>query len=101
MSALALIVLGLFVIPMMAFKGVGYRGLYFGGVLILGAAGFFFMSMMGHVDLSTSAEQQVGQQAFNTIGPIAGPTLIVWAFASLIGGVLFRAKPARVVSQGA
>jgi len=93
---LALACLGsLILIPWLAVRGEGYRGVYVGGALVALLFGFFVLSMPSGVPPGASQAVVRGAEVMDQYSPAVGGWLVVTAVGFLLGACLFRSKLGR------
>ena len=83
-------------VPVLAFKGTGYRMLYVGAALVAFAAGFLTISIIPTQRAAPTADetQRLGTDLLMRIGFPVGGVLLVLAFACVVGAVIYRAPRA-------
>jgi len=93
MLTLLACVASLILAPLAAVKGLGYRGVYFGGAVLALFLGFFFLSMAVATTPPPATEAEVlGAELLDAVLPSLGGWLIVTAVACVIGACMFRRK---------
>ena len=84
----------LILIPMLARRGRGYRGLYFALALMAFVAGFLTMSLPGGVgrDAPPAIELR-GTEAVDAVAPSVGIWMVVTGVGCVLAAYLVRSRP--------
>jgi len=82
------------VLPLLAVKGNGYRGVYFALALAAIVFGFVAFSMVGPPSASASETELRGRQVVNAYFPSIGLWLWATAFGAALAGLLWKPRKA-------
>ena len=85
----------LIVIPWLAVRGAGYRGVYLGGAIAALLFGFFVLSLPSGVPPGSSQAAVRGAEVMDEYAPAVGGWFVVTAVGFLLAACLFRSKLGR------
>jgi hypothetical protein len=80
----------LVLIPWLAMRGLGYRGVYLAGTVAALLFGFFVLSIPTGVRPGAPEAEQRGAEIMDAYGPSVGGWLVVTGVGFVLGACLFR-----------